>query len=211
LQGRGTNTANRGRWSELSNRLGIILDANEIRTACFIGEFSVFDTRTDKRVADIRIAGHAGKCASEKSGTRVFLTIGQANQVAVMDRKKEQVVATWLVTGVSAAVDEAHHRLFVASRTPPSVIVLDSESGRVVTTLAGGDLPQGIFSDAALWRICVSCGEGFVSVYQQLDAGHYDTVARIPTAPDARTSLLVPELKRFYLELPRHDNREAEV
>jgi DNA-binding beta-propeller fold protein YncE len=177
------------------------------------GELTAIDARKGKRVADMRLAAHPGGFAVEEHGPRMFLTISQANQVAVVDRKKWELSATWPVTGVTAAVDEANRRLFVAARKPPSVIVLDSRSGRVVANLAGGDEPQGIFFDVARRQIYVSCGEGegFISVYRQLDADHYEALPRIPTAPDARTSVWVPELNRLYLAVPRQGDREAEV
>jgi len=177
------------------------------------GELTVVDAEKAKRVAEMRLAAHPGGFAFEERGAKLFLTISQANQIAVVDRRKWALSATWPVTGVTAAVDEANHRLFVGARKPPSVIVLDSRSGRVVTTLPGGDEPQGIFFDAARGRIYVSCGEGdgFISVYRQLSADRYEALPRIPTAPDARTSLWVPELNRLYLAVPGHGDREAEV
>jgi hypothetical protein len=57
----------------------------------------------------------------------------------------------------------------------------------------------------------MSCGEGFINVYQQDGADHYKTIARIPTSSGARTSLFIPELNRFYLAVPYHRSQGTEV
>ena len=54
-----------------------------------------------------------------------------------------------------------------------------------------------MFLDAKRRRIYVSCGEGVLDV---LDAkGAYRRLARIRTAPGARTSLFVPEVDRLFV------------
>jgi len=68
-----------------------------------------------------------------------------------------------------------------------------------------------LFYDAALRRLYVSGGEGFLSVFQEQDPSHYTYLAKIPTAGGARTSLFVPNLKRFHLAVPHRDAQAAEV
>ena len=68
-----------------------------------------------------------------------------------------------------------------------------------------------IFYDVAKKRIYVSCGEGFINIFQQQDANHYLPIASIATAPGARTSLFVPELNRIYLAVPHLGNQESEI
>jgi hypothetical protein len=59
-------------------------------------------------------------------------------------------------------------------------------------------------------RIYVVCGM-FTVVYQQKDADHYEELARIPTAFRAKTAILVPQLKRFYVAAPGHEKTVAAV
>jgi hypothetical protein len=42
----------------------------------------------------------------------------------------------------------------------------------------------------------MSSGEGFIGVFEQRDAGHYQLVAKIPTVPAASTSFFGPEFVR---------------
>lgn len=179
------------------------------------GALGIIDAATGLRVGDITLAGHPESFQLERSGPRVFVNVPTAQQIAVIDREKRIVVATWPVKGAQAhfpmALDEINHRLFVGFRKPARLIVFDTESGKAVARLDSSGDADDIFYDAAHRRIYMSCGEGFIDVVEQADADHYKTVAKIPTAQGARTSLFVPELRRLYLAIPRHAGRAAEV
>ncbi len=60
-------------------------------------------------------------------------------------------------------------------------------------------------------RLCASCGAGFLEVFRQTDADHYEQVAKLPTVRGARTSLLVPEQRRLYLAVPQHDGQAVAI
>ena len=64
--------------------------------------------------------------------------------------------------------------------------------------------------DPASKRIYVACDE-FVVVYLQHDANHYEELGRIPTGFRAKTAILVPQLKRYFVAAPRHGQKIAEV
>ena len=42
-------------------------------------------------------------------------------------------------------------------------------------------------------------GDNYIGVVEQKDADHYQEVARVPSAPGARTAILVPQLSRLYV------------
>jgi len=56
----------------------------------------------------------------------------------------------------------------------------------------------------------VVCSD-FTVVYAQKDADHYEQLARIPTGFRAKTAILVPQLKRYYVAAPRHEKDPAAV
>ena len=109
------------------------------------------------------------------------------------------------------ALDEAHGRLFVGCRQPACVIVFDTSSGKVVANLPISGDTDDLFYDSENRRVYASCGEGFISVLEQRDLDHYQAIAKIPTAARARTSLLVPALKRFFLAVPKQGGHDAEL
>jgi len=177
---------------------------------------SVIDTNSSKKLRDIKInSNHVEAIVLEKSGPRMFMNITGNNAVGVMDRNKSALTATWPLPpgdklNVAMALDEADHRLFVVTRNPGKLIVLNSDTGKVVTSVEAVGMVDDMAYDAKQKRIYVA-GDQFVDVFYQKDADHYDRLGRIPGSFRAKTGILVPELNRYYLAVPHHENQEAEV
>jgi DNA-binding beta-propeller fold protein YncE len=177
---------------------------------------SVIDTNSAKKLRDIKInSNHVEAIVLEKSGPRMFCNITGQNAVGVVDRDKGTVLATWpLPAGdklnVAMALDEAEHRLFVVTRTPGKLIVLNSDTGKVVADVAAVGMVDDMAYDPKQKRIYVA-GDKFVDVFRQMDADHYVLLGEITGSFRAKTGILVPELNRYYLAVPHHENHEAEV
>ena len=177
---------------------------------------SVIDTNGAKKLRDIKInSNHVEAIVLEKSGPRMFCNVTGQNAVGVVDRNKGAVIATWpLPAGdklnVAMAFDEVAHRLFVVTRNPGKLIVLNSDTGKVVASVAAVGMVDDMAFDAKQKRIYVA-GDQFVDVFYQEDADHYNRLDRIPGSFRAKTAILVPELNRYYLAVPHHENHEAEV
>jgi hypothetical protein len=143
------------------------------------------------------------------------VNVPSANQIAVVDRLTRRVVTTWALLDARANfpmdLDEANHRLFVGFRQPAKVIIFDTESGKVVASLDCAGDSDDLFYDRQRKRIYLSGGEGFVDVFTQRDADHYTLNIKMPTGSGARTSLLVPPLRRFFLAVPHRGTQAAEV
>jgi DNA-binding beta-propeller fold protein YncE len=179
------------------------------------GLLSVVDTNTGEHVGDIKIdSNRLEAMVVEKSGPRLFLNATEKNAIAVIDRNKQVVVATWPATGchvnAGVAIDESRHRLFVACRDG-NLVVMDSDNGKVLQNLPISTGVDDVVYDPASQRIYVACGEGFVNVYHQIDADHYQSIGKIPTGPLGKTGLLVPELKKYFVAVPPHGAAAAEV
>jgi hypothetical protein len=177
---------------------------------------SVIDTDNSKKLRDIKIGtNHIEALVLEKSGPRMFCNLTGQNAVGVLDRNKSALSATWpLPAGeklnVAMAFDEANHRLFVVTRNPGKLIVLNSDSGKAVTSLPAVNMVDDISYDPQLKRLYLA-GDGSLDVFEQKDPDHYALLAKIPGAFRAKTGTLVPELNRYYLAVPHHENKEAEV
>jgi len=53
-------------------------------------------------------------------------------------------------------------------------------------------------------RIYYTGTTGFVEVFKQIDADKYQSLGKVETGALAKTSLLSPELNRFYAAIPKH-------
>jgi DNA-binding beta-propeller fold protein YncE len=177
---------------------------------------SIVDTRTDKKVGDIKVdSDHIEGMALEKSGPRLFVNMYSKNALGVIDREKRTVIATWSIEpegrqNIHVSFDEAKHRLYVSSinrRDPAKVIVLDSNTGKIVTAL----LSPGQFSsddmdfDPGLNRLYVA-GVPFINVFQ----GN-DLIGQVPSSYHGITAILVPELNRYYVAVNHHGTTDAKV
>lgn len=170
----------------------------------------------DGKVTDaIKLDGHPESFQLESSRPRIFVNIPTANQVAVVDRAQRKVVSTWFMTDALAnfpmALDETEHRLFVGFRLPARLGVFDTETGKSVVSFDSiGDVDD-IFYDAKHKIIFVIGGEGYIDIFSQQDADHYQNLMRVSTAAGARTGLWVPDLNRLYVAVPHQNKQQAEI
>lgn len=176
---------------------------------------SIVDTSTRKRLGEIKVdSTNIEGMAIDKNGARLFANIRDKSSVAVIDTEKKTVISTWPLRQIRGntpiALDDLNKRLFVVGRKPAEMIVLDSDSGRIIASLPTAEITDDMLFDPESKRIYVACDE-FVVVYLQRDADHYDELARIPTGFRAKTAILVSDLKRYYVAAPRHGGKIAEV
>src|SRR6266700_2977533 len=182
------------------------------------GEVGIIDARNNKLIGDIRVAAHPSELLLDRAGTTLFVFVSIANQLQVIDTKKRQVLSTWPVTSQhpgDAAFDESASRLFIGTHTPPEMIAMNSKSGKEVAHLPTAEGMDGVYFDAGRKRVYVSGGRdllaGFVYVYQQLNADHYEITGKIPTRGGAGTSFWSPDLNRYYVAAPANGKEDAAI
>ena len=178
------------------------------------GALRVLDALTGASGGDIALPGHPESFQLEKRGTRIFVNVPTAGRVSVVDRVKRTVIGGWSVPAAAnfpMALDEAGRRLFVGTRAPALLLVYDIDTGRVVARHPIGGDTDDIFYSAALKRVYVVCGEGRIDVLRQDDPDHYAFVGSVPTAPRARTGLIVTEDDALYVAAPANGAAPARV
>jgi len=179
--------------------------------------YSVIDTSSDRKVADIRIDGETLEASVvDSSSSRIFVNNPAKNAVDVIDRDTNKVIAAWPITmakkNVAMALDPARHRLFIGCRSG-DIVVLDSRTGRELQALKIGTGIDDLIFDRASKRIYASCGagDGSTSVYEEESADRYQLLGDIQTAPGAKNEVLVPQLGRYYTIAPPGKNLHGEV
>ena len=165
---------------------------------------SVIDTSDFSKKAELKLdSAHVEGMALEAKSNRMFVNVTDHNEIDVVDRSTMKVVDRWPLhtAGENSpmALDEANHRLFVVCRNPAKLVVLNTDSGKQIGAWATAGHSDGMAFDPVKKRIYVPGAEGYIAVYQQRDADHYELVAKVPSAPGAKTCLLVPELNRLYV------------
>jgi YVTN family beta-propeller protein len=179
------------------------------------GALAVIDSATMKQTGSIKLAAHPESFQLEKNGHRIFVNVPDAKHVAVIDREREQVIATWRMTDFKAnfpmALDEGSHRLFVGCRHPARLVVFDTGTGESVANSAVSGDTDDLFYDAKRKRLYISCGEGSLDVITQGNSDAYDRRAMNPTRGGARTSFFSPELDELYIAVPLRGQQNAEL
>jgi hypothetical protein len=171
--------------------------------------------RQGTKLMDIKLDAHPESFQLEKNGSRIFVNLPGSRKIAVVDRKSKAVSASWGTGGPLAnypmALDERDHRLFVVTRFPARLIVLDTDNGKRVESLpAIGDCDD-VFYDERRHRVYAIGGEGGISVFQQRDANHYEELGRIKTVSGARTGFFSAELDKLYVAVRKHESQSAEI
>jgi len=177
---------------------------------------SIIDVDAGKTTAEIKIdSNDVEGMVFEKSGPRMFVNVRGKNVVEVYDRSSRELKATWSIaeTGknpTAIAFDEDAHRLFLGTRVAAKLVVLDSDTGKVVTSYAAAAMVDDMAYDSQSKRIYFA-GSDFFDVFQETDADHFAHIGHIPTSFRAKTGVLVPELSRYYLAVPHHEKQVAEI
>jgi DNA-binding beta-propeller fold protein YncE len=168
---------------------------------------SVVDTTRDAKVVDLKIDGDTLEAmALERSTERMYVNNPAKNQVEELNRKSRSVVASWPVTrgkrNVAMALDEAGHRLFVASRSG-DISVFDTATGKEVKSMPIGKGVDDLAFDPATKRIYAPCGgDGLIYVYQQGEKEQYTLAGKIPSGPGGKNALLDKSLGRYFVIVP---------
>jgi DNA-binding beta-propeller fold protein YncE len=164
---------------------------------------SVIDTKLFKLVGNITLPGtHSQAMVVDRDGKKLYVNLTGTGEVGVVDLATGNLSARWPIPeaeiGNSMALDEANHRLFIATRNPPKFFVFDTDTGKVIAVLPCAAMNDDMWFAAARKRIYVT-GTETTSVFEQTDADHYAKIADVRTGYRAKTSIFVPELNRLYV------------
>ncbi len=176
---------------------------------------AVLEAPTMQLVSRIKLAGHPESFQLDSTGSRIFVNVPNAQQIAVVDRKQGNVVATWNLDEMRAnfpmALDEVKHRLFLATRRPAALLVYDIETGKRIASVPIGGDADDLFFDRERKQVYAICGEGVIDVVQQQDADHYEVSGQVRTARGARTGLFVATQSLLYVAVPAQRSAPAEI
>ena len=182
------------------------------------GAIGTVDALTNERLPEeYKLGAHPESFQLESEGPNIYVNLPDLKQIAVVNRKTG-AIARWPMTlehNFPMALDEADHRLFVATHEPARLAIFDTASGRTVAELPAVQDADDVYYDAARKRIYICGGEGFISVFQQADPDHYSLLAKVPSALGARTAGYFGKghkgFDRYFLGVPPRADHGAEI
>jgi DNA-binding beta-propeller fold protein YncE len=167
------------------------------------------------KAGEVKLDVHPESFQLEKDSPRIYVNLPKSRKIAVLDREKRAILATWPIgialANYPMALDQADHRLFVVTRFPARLLIFDTTTGKTIQRLpAVGDCDD-VFYDPNRKRIYASGGDDGISVFEQQDPDHYRESARMNTVKGARTSFFSPELDRLFLAVRRQGTQAAAI
>jgi len=161
------------------------------------GGLAAIDASTRGKVQSVPLKAHPESFQIVQD--RIFANLPDHHAIAVVDRASGKQLATWPMTkggNFAMTADHDRGRILVAFRNPAELAIFAMADGKPVANVETCGDVDDLFVDAKRSRVYVSCGAGYVDVFE-IDGTTYRPSARIPTAVGARTSLFVPELDRL--------------
>lgn len=152
-------------------------------------DVTAIDAKTGTIAGTLALGGQPELAVADEHG-KVFVNLEDKGAVVEFDARKLRIDATWSLapgegpTGI--ALDRKHHRLFAACANK-LMAVLNTDTGKLVTTLPIGSGVDGADFDAELQLAFSSNGEGTLTVVHEDSPDKFSVVDNIATQRGART------------------------
>jgi YVTN family beta-propeller protein len=161
------------------------------------GALAIIDPTTRSKVGDIPLKAHPEAFQIDPDSSQIFVNVPEDHGIAVVDRSSQKQTGKWPTPDRGAnfpmALNPVHREVLVIFRAPAQLGVFSVTAGKLVASAETCGDADDLFVDAKRGRVYVSCGAGFLDVFEPKGEA-YHRVARLPTISGARTSLFVPEL-----------------
>jgi YVTN family beta-propeller protein len=181
----------------------IIFDSATGRVFAFNGESNsatVIDEATGKVAGTVDLGGGPEYAAADGQGF-VYDNLEEENLVLKIDARKLTVDQRWPTGPCSAsssiAIDRTNRRLFIGCRSKV-MAVLNSDTGKVITTLPIGDHVDATIYDPDSKLIFNSNGEGSITVIRQDSPDTYSVVETVKMLPRRRLWLWIQKHTGFF-------------
>ena len=167
------------------------------------GSITVFDPMAATVIATIQVGGALEEAVEDPRTHRVFVNVEDKNAIAVVDSVTHAVIANWPIPGCDAptglAFDAANHLLLSACSDSGTMAVIDSTSGKTVSTFPIGTGVDGNGFDPETQLAFASSGSGILTIAHQDAPGRFTVVQRVDTQPSGRTMWLEPTTHRVFV------------
>jgi DNA-binding beta-propeller fold protein YncE len=188
---------------------------NRIYVGYSSGAIAIIDANTYKTIADIKLDGHPESFQLDKTAKKIYVNVPDAQQIEVIDLTNQLVTDKWKLTEAKSnfpmSLDETNHRLFIGCRHPAKLLIIDTQTGKTITSFDTDSDVDDVFYNNTAKQIYMSCGAGYVDVFKQISSDKYDRISKIGTRPGARTSLFIPLLNQLIIAAPSYVSNEAQL
>ncbi|HWY42736.1 MAG TPA: hypothetical protein VNX66_04530 [Candidatus Sulfotelmatobacter sp.] len=164
---------------------------------------TVIDAKSGSVVGTIDLGGGPEFAVADGNGT-VYVNLEDKSELVAIDSRTLKIKSRWPLAPAGAptalAMDVQHHRLFSAGRNPQMLVVLDSDSGKVLQSF-----PISAGVDAAAYEpetglIFVSTREGMVHIFHEDSPDKFSEAETIKTEYGAKTMGLDTKTHNLFVD-----------
>lgn len=164
---------------------------------------TVIDAKSGNVVGTIDLDGGPEFAVANGNGT-VYVNLEDKSELVAIDSGSLKIKSRWPVAPAGAptalAMDVQHHRLFSAGRNPQMLVVIDSDSGKVLQSF-----PISAGADAAAYEpesglVFVSTRDGMVHVFHEDSPDKFSEAETVKTEFGAKTMGLDTKTHNLFLD-----------
>jgi DNA-binding beta-propeller fold protein YncE len=164
---------------------------------------TVIDAKSLAVVGKIDLGGGPEFAAADGKGT-VYINLEDKSELVAVDSNSLKIKSRWPLAPAGAptalALDVQHHRLFSAGRNPQMMVVLDSDSGKVIQSFPISAGVDAAAYDPETGMIFVSTREGKVHVFHEDSPDKFSEAETITTEYGAKTMGLDAKTHKLFLD-----------
>ena len=164
---------------------------------------TVIDAKSGSVVGTIDLGGGPEFAVADGKGT-VYINLEDKSELVAIDTATLKIKSRWPLAPAGAptalAMDVQHHRLFSAGRNPQMMVVLDSDSGKVIQSFPISAGVDAAAFDPETGMIFVSTREGMVHVFHEDSPDKFSEAETIKTEYGAKTMGLDTKTHNLFLD-----------
>jgi hypothetical protein len=164
---------------------------------------TVIDAKDGSIVGTIDLGGAPEQAASDGNG-RVYVDVEDKASIAVVDAKALTVTTHYDISSsaqvpAGLALDPKNHILFAACRNPASMVILDANTGKVITSVPIGAGVDGAGFDAKTMEAFSSQGDGTLTVVKESSPSSFAVEQTLQTQPTGKTMTIDSKTNQIYI------------
>jgi DNA-binding beta-propeller fold protein YncE len=139
---------------------------------------------------------------SMSEGT-VWVNVEDKDEIVRIDSRKRAITARWSIapckTPTGLGFDAKNRRLFAACEENKMMVVVDADTGKVITHVPIGERVDGTEYDPGTGYVYSSCGDGTLTVIRQEAPDKYSVAQTVETMKGGRTLALDRRKHRVFV------------
>jgi YVTN family beta-propeller protein len=163
---------------------------------------SVINAADGKVVGTVDLGGGPEFAVADGKGN-VYINLEEKAETVHVDANALKVLDRWPLapgkTATALAFDAETRRLFAGCRGGQLMVVVDADTGKIVSTAPIGERVDAAAFDASRNLIFMSNGGGNISIYQEAGNDRFNLIETVTTNPGSKTMALDPKTHNLFV------------